>query len=105
MILKKVFEKVENILEQHYNLDMSTNDVRLAFVVYRATLMDSIDYKHRFRVKRLLKQAHETFCAEIEQISIEAFERSIYRTIEKVNNSDLTDLPKIIKSMVEKVDL
>lgn len=79
-IEKKLLQRIKTLLERESpDLDMFTADVRLAYVVYYAYQQDLIEI---IDLRNVIKGAHERF-SDID-VSYVAFERSVYRALEKL---------------------
>jgi len=93
-------EQIQEHLEDKYYLDMATSDMRFAYVVFTYTRAN----KNGLTTLQLMHNAHFSYCSEEEMaLAFSAFQRSAYRSAEKINEVDdfigMCDV--IIKEMEE----
>jgi hypothetical protein len=106
-MIKKLWERIIDLLEKEYNLNYNSADIRFMYLIYFAYL--NIDDRALARKStEMVKKSWVDYCkqfADIEKITLGSYQRSIYRTINKINDSEIVDLAKIIKEIVEKVEI
>jgi hypothetical protein len=107
ILVKKIWDRIVEMLEKEYGLNYNTADIRFMYLIYFAYL--NVDDKALARksvdmIKKSYKDYEKQF-ADIETISLGGYQRSIYRSIEKMNKGEIVDLAKTIKEIVERVEL
>ena len=105
MIQKLLFSKIKALLEEKYELDMTSSDIRLAYVIYNVLMQEYHDIVNM----RLILM--ETYQAYIDQnVSYVTFERGIYRTLQKITkDSKPNDVKfvqvKLILAIAEEIEV
>lgn len=106
-MIKKLWDRVIELLEKEYGLNYNTADIRFMYVIYLAYLnVDDLLLlrKSTTLIKRAYVEFHKQF-KELEKISFSGFQRSIYRSIEKFNKNTDVDVARLIKEIVDKVQI
>ena len=98
----KKIETIIDFLEKEIKIDVFTNQVRIAYVLYQA--LNDYDEFMNNNNRRFLKKTFFTYqsISYDYQTTYGAFERSIYRYIENLLTDDFVDLHKSINDLVLK---
>jgi len=79
MIQKLIFKRVKETLENKYGLDMSTADIRLAYVIYHLFVQE---YDDIIQIRYILKGTYKNYINK--NVDFLAFEKSVYRSLNKI---------------------
>jgi hypothetical protein len=107
ILIKKVWDRIVDMLEKEYGLNYNTTDIRFMYLIYFAYL--NVDDKALARKStEMIKKAYEDYnkqFSDIETISLTSFYRSIYRTVDKMKKGEIVVLAETVKEIVERVEI
>ena len=95
-------ETIQEYLEEEFYLDMATSDLRFSYVLDTYTKTN----KKGLNTLTLMHNAHFSYCSqETSGIGFSAFQRSVYRSAEKVEIfEDFLSLCDLIVKHLEEVN-
>jgi negative regulator of sigma E activity len=89
---------IQEHLEAKHYLDMATSDVRFSYVLHTYTQIK----KNGLTTLELMHNAHFNYCSEeLTQISFSAFQRSVYRSAEKIE--ELDDFLELCEMIIKQI--
>lgn len=106
-MIKKLWERIVEMLEREFGLNYNSADIRFMYLIYFAYLNADVRALQR-KSTELVKRAYTDYdkqFADIEKITLSSYQRSIYRTVEKIGKGEIVDLAKLIQEIVEKVSI
>ena len=107
ILVKKLWDRIIDLLEKEYNLNYNSADMRFMYLIYFAYL-NVDDRALQRKSTEMIKKAYNDYdkqFADIEKITLSSYQRSIYRTVTKITKDDIVDLAKLVKELVEKVEI
>ena len=106
-MIKKLWERIVELLEKGFGLNYNSADIRFMYLIYFAYLAAD-DRALQRRSTEMIKKAYGEYnkqFADIEKITLSSYQRSIYRTVEKIGKGEIVDLAKLIQEIAEKVSI